>query len=459
VSAGGLELALVAAALVTITIAAVHVQGIARVFLIAQAAYWSLSYLARPALLLWVQPRPQYADNVADPRLAVLGYDHGIAVVLQPVAFGLWVYAAAVVAFAAWARRHPRGAHRRQDTATDLVPTLWTVYAVGLVGRVVTYATGAAGSAGDLDSPNAILSFVAQLASVGALGLIIFLRPARRGVTVTVIGALLTVELLWTVAVESKTPVMSAALAIGIRFAILGWTRLRVVAILAISCLAIVGFGWLQGIKQTDQERSSALVANANYPQLVQPYLSLLRRFDLLEAATDSYYMSGRTWLAPTEVLRHSALSLVPEQLTGAEKLQSGSAWAREVRGSSLDMTSVSVSLAEGNINEGYVLGGYAGVAVGVLFTFVLLLLVVRALQARHIFFLSLGLALSAPPALFERGILGSMEVSGKALQLAVVIWVIDMAVREYRRPLERAPVIGSAPSGNRTVTAATAKG
>ncbi len=458
-SAGGLELVLVAAALVTITIAAVHIQGIARVFLIAQAAYWGLSYLARPAVLLWVQPRPQYADNVADPRLAVLGYDHGIAVVLQPVAFGLWVYAAAVVACAAWVRRHPPGMHRRHDTATDFVPTLWTVYAVGLVGRVVSYVTGAAGSAGDLDSPNAILSFVAQLASVGALGLIIFLRPTRRGVTVAVIGALLTVELLWTVAVESKTPVMSAALAIGIRFAMLGWSRLRVVAIVAISSLAIVGFGWLQGIKQTDQERSSALVANANYPQLVQPYLSLLRRFDLLEAATDSYYMSGRTWLTPTEVVQHSVLSLVPEQLSGAEKLQSGSAWARQVRGSSLDMTSVSVSLAEGNINEGYVLGGFAGVAVGVLFTFVLLLLVVRALQSRHIFFLSLGLALSAPPALFERGILGSMEVTGKALQLAVVIWIIDMAVREYLRPAERAPVAGSTPSGNRTVVAATAKG
>jgi len=459
VSASGLELALVAAALVTITIAAVHVRGIARVFLIAQAAYWGLSYLARPALLLWVQPRPQYADNVADPRLAVLGYDHGLAVILQPVAFGLWVYAAAVVACAAWGRRHPLGLHRRQDTATDPVPTLWTVYAVGLVGRIVTYVTGAAGSAGDLNSPNAILNFVAQLATVGALGLIIFLRPRRRAVTVAVIGALLTVELLWTVAVESKTPVMSAALAIGIRFAILGWSRLRVVAIVAISSLAIVGFGWLQGIKQTDQERSSALVANANYPQLAQPYLSLVRRFDLLEAATDSYYMNGRIWLTPTQVVQHSLLSLVPEQLSGADKLQSGSAWAREVRGASLDMTSVSVSLAEGNINEGYVLGGFAGVAVGVLFTFVLLLLVVGALQSRHIFFLSLGLAVSASPALFERGILGSMEVTGKGLQLAVAIWIIDMAVREYRRPAESAAVAGLTPAGNRPVVAATGKG
>ena len=458
-SASGLELALVAAALVTITIAAVHVRGIARVFLIAQAAYWGLSYLARPALLLWVQPRPQYADNVADPRLAVLGYDHGLAVILQPVAFGLWVYAAAVVACAAWGRRHPLGLHRRQDTATDPVPTLWTVYAVGLVGRIVTYVTGAAGSAGDLNSPNAILNFVAQLATVGALGLIIFLRPRRRAVTVAVIGALLTVELLWTVAVESKTPVMSAALAIGIRFAILGWSRLRVVAIVAISSLAIVGFGWLQGIKQTDQERSSALVANANYPQLAQPYLSLVRRFDLLEAATDSYYMNGRIWLTPTQVVQHSLLSLVPEQLSGADKLQSGSAWAREVRGASLDMTSVSVSLAEGNINEGYVLGGFAGVAVGVLFTFVLLLLVVGALQSRHIFFLSLGLAVSASPALFERGILGSMEVTGKGLQLAVAIWIIDMAVREYRRPAESAAVAGLTPAGNRPVVAATGKG
>lgn len=104
----GIELVLVGTALITIVVAAAYIRGVARVFLIAQAVYWALSYIARPLVLLAVQPRPRYADNIADPRLAAIGYDRGIAEVLQPVAFGLWVYAGAAVAYAIWARRrHP----------------------------------------------------------------------------------------------------------------------------------------------------------------------------------------------------------------------------------------------------------------------------------------------------------------------------------------------------------------
>jgi hypothetical protein len=417
-----------------------------------------VSYVARPALLLWVQPRPQFADNIADPRLAVLGYDRGGGAVLPPVVLGLWVYAGVVVAYAIWDRGH-HGAARSSASPADLTPTLWTVYVLGLLGRIVSFATGSTGAAGDLHSPNPFLSFAAQLASIGALGLIIFLRPAQRRATVAVIGAMLAVELLWTVAVESKTPIMSAALAVGLRFALAGWTRVRVIGIAAITIVGLHAFGWLQSIKEPEHLSSAGALADSSYPPTVQPYLSILRRFDLLAAATDSYYMGGRPWLTPGEVLENSLRSLVPAQLLSGDKLMSGTAWAAQVRGSSRDMTRVSVSLAEGNINEGFVLGGNAGVVAGVLFTFVLLLLVVRALQARHILFVSLGLALSAPPALFERGILGSMEVIGKALQLAVLIWFIDMAVREYRRRTEPSPQVGPASPHIGTPVAVPAKG
>ncbi|GAB2657695.1 hypothetical protein GCM10027068_42130 [Prescottella soli] len=427
------ELFLVIAALGTIVVAAAFIRGVARVFLIAQAAYWTLSYVARPLVLLSVDPRPQYADNIADPRLAGMGYDHGIAMVLQPVAFGLWVYALAALAYAVWDRKH-RNRTPAPATTADFIPTLATIYALGLVARAASYLTGSAGSAGEIQSSNAIMGFVAQLATVGAIGLIIFLRPADRWVTIAILGALLTVELMWTVAVESKTPILGAALALAVRFAKYGWTRLRVVSIVVIAIVGISAFGWLQSIKQPDYASAQALITDSSYPPSVQPYLSVLRRFDLLEAATDAYYMSTRTWLTPLEVAQHSLQSLVPAQLLGTEKLQSGTAWATEVRGSSVNMTRVSVSLADGNINEGFVIAGYPGVAVGVLFTFGLLLLGVRALQSRHLAVVTLGLAITASPILFERGILGSMEVLGKSLQLVVLIWIIDMTVREYRR-------------------------
>jgi hypothetical protein len=427
------SVALVAAALLTLAVAAVHIRGVARVFLVAQAAYWSLSYVARPAVLLWVQPEARFADNIADPRLAGIGYDHGITEVLRPVLFGLWAYAALVVGYALWSRTRS-GIHRQPHGGADLIATLATVYVLGSIGRVVSYLSGSAGSAGDIQSSNAILSFVAALATVGSLGLIIFLRLADRRLTALAIGALLFAELMWTVAVQSKTPIMGAALAVAVRFALHGWTRRKVVAIAAISIGGIGGFGWLQSLKQSAEAKSASAIIDAPYPAVVQPFLSILRRFDLLEAATDGYYMGGRPWLSAGEVVRYALESLVPAQLLGSEKFRSGTAWATQVRGASVDMTRVSVSLAEGNINEGYVLGGYTGVAVGVLFIFGLLLFGVWALRARHIVVVGLGLALAASPVLFERGILGSMELLGKSLQIAALVWIVDLVVRDFRR-------------------------
>lgn len=434
---------LVIGALATLVVAAAYVRGIARVFLIAQAAYWSLSYVARPLVLLWVHPQPRYGDSIADPRLATIGYDHGIAMVLRPVVFGLWMYAIIVVAYAIWSR-HRRGgdqdAHVPVRSANDanLIPALWTIYTIGVLGRVVSYASGTTASAGQTQSANPLLSFVTLMAVIGALGLIVFFRPADPRIALVVVGALTVMELMWTVAIESKTPIMGAALAIAVRFALTGWSRGKVAAIAAISVLGIAAFGWLQAIKASASARAQSEVLDANYPAVVQPFLSILRRFDLLEAATDSYYLGGRPWLALSDVAHHAVISMVPEQLLGTAKFQSGTAWASEVRGSSVDMTRVSVSLAEGNINEGFVLGGYPGVAVGVAFTFILVLVGVRALHSRHIVLISMGLMLIEVPVFFERGLLGSMELLGKSLQVAILVWIVYLLVGEYRRRTDR---------------------
>lgn len=432
-----IELILVSAALLVLVVSAFCIRGVARVFLVAQVVYWTLSYVARPLVLLTVQPQPRYADNIADPRLATIGYDHGVEEVLRPVAFGLWVYAAVVAAYAIHFRRH----HRTESpprTADDFISTFATVYVMGILGRGLSYLTGSTGQAGDIQSTNALMGFVASFGSLGAIGLIIFVRPAQLRTTIVILGALVAGELLWTVVVESKTPITGAALAIAIRFAMSGWNRIRVASIIVISVVGVGAFGWLQSIKQPDYVQAEVLSRDSAYPASLQPFLGILRRFDLFEAATDSYYMTTRIWLTPAEVLLHGFQSLIPAQLLGSEKLRSGTAWALQVRGSSMDMTKVSVSLADGNINEGFVVAGYAGVAIGVLFTFGLLLFCTRALISRHIVVVTLGLAIAASPILFERGFLGSMEVIGKSLQLVVLVWLVDMAIREYRKRTTR---------------------
>lgn len=430
-------LAATAAALITMAVAAVRLPGVVQVFVLAQVAYWSLSYLARPLVLLWVQPPPGFADNIADPRLAAIGYDHGIAVVMQPVVIGLWVYAALIVGYAVWMR------DRAIVAATDphhLVPTLVTAFVLGMLGRFAAVAAGDAGAAGEVESSNPILDTVAALAAVGAVGLIVHYRSPDRRRAVVVLGGVLLAQLHWTVVTQSKSPIMGAALALAVRFAVQGWTRRRVGGVAALSVVAIAGFGWLQSLKMSEGARAVAAFSEAQYPAVVQPFMSILRRFDLLAAATDAYYMGGRSWLPADEVLRFTLESLVPSQLLASEKFHSGTAWAAQVRGSSVDMTRVSVSLAEGNINEGYVLGGYAGVIVAVLFTFGLLLFAAWALRARHVAFITLGLTVIGAPVLFERGILGSAEVLGKSLQIAVLIWIIDLTVREFRQRTLVAP-------------------
>ncbi len=433
------EVALVAGALASIVLAGLWLPGPVRVFLVAQSAHWSLSYVARPVVLLWVQPDPRYGDNLPDPRLAALGYDAGIATVLRPVVFGLWFYAGLVVAYAIWTRsrqgREPTS-HPFVHFAHDPVftRTLAALYTLGTLGRLAAVATGNNGRAGELESPNPIVNLITILATIGAVGLIVYVRTDRVRDTLLIIGALTAGELLWTAAVQSKTPIMGAALAIAVRCAMTGWTRANLSGVLAITAVAVGGFGWLQSLKATDTAKAEAAVTDSSYPPLVHPFLSLLRRFDGLEAATDAYYAGPHSWLSPEQVLVHAVQSLIPSQLLGAEKFRSGAEWAMRVRGQSVDMGQVSVSLAEGNINEGYVLGGYFGVALGVSITFALLLVWERSLYSRFVALPVFGLALIEVPVLFERGMLGTIETLGKYLQAMVLVWITYLFVAQYRR-------------------------
>lgn len=446
---GNTPLMIIVAALVTMVIAALLLSGVLRVLLIAQAVYWAMSYVARPVVLLVVQPAPSFGDNVADPRLVELGYDRGIEAALTPVAFGLVFYALLLLGYALWSRRRGRE-QRPVPLAGDpnMMGTLVVLYAIGTLARLASVATGAAGAAGEVASASPVLSLLAMPATLGAVGLIVLARPERNRDTMLLLGFLVLGELWWTTAIQSKTPVLGAALAVAVRFALTGWTRQKVLGIGAVSVAGIAGFDWLQSLKSTPYLRAQAASVDAAYPEPVRPFLSLLRRFDLLEAATDAYFTEPGSWLTPDQVVTALARSLVPGQLLPGEKLQSGTAWASEVRGASVDMSQVSVSLAEGSVPEGYVLGGYAGVMIGAVFTAVVLIAWSRALYARHLVPVLFGIGLIEVPVVFERGMLGTAETLGKYLQVVVLAWMVRLAVGEWRRHRERttAPVAAGVP-------------
>ncbi|MET7773215.1 hypothetical protein [Nocardia sp. NPDC005366] len=442
------EILVIIAALVAMVVAAALTSGVLRVLLVAQALYWAMSYVARPVVLLAVLPAPRFGDNVADPRLADLGYDVAIGEVLRPVAFGLSVYALMMLGYVLWARRHrtPRVAVLAGDP--DLTTTLGVLYVLGTLARLAAVATGAAGGAGEVQSASPILSLLTMPATLGAIGLIVFFRSERPVNTGLLLGILTLGELWWTTAIQSKTPVLGAALAIAVRFALTGWSRAKIAGIGVVSIAGVGGFGWLQSLKSTPYLRAEAMIVDSAYPEPVRPFLSLLRRFDLLEAATDAYYIGPSSWLSPSEVVGHLARSMIPGQLLSEPKLQSGTAWASEVRGASVDMSQVSVSLAEGNVNEGYVIAGTSGVVIGVAFTAVLLVGWSRALYSRHLTAVMFGIALIEVPVVFERGMLGSAETLGKYLQVVVLAWLTYLVVVEWRRYRERTTPTGlSAPA------------
>ncbi|RMI32188.1 hypothetical protein [Nocardia stercoris] len=429
---------LIAAALATIAIAAMWLPGPIRVMLIAQVAHWALSYLFRPELLLIVQPQPGFGDNIPDPRLYALGYDPGIAAVLQPIVFGLWFYAALVVAFVIWTRvtARPDAPSPTAYFAEDPVfmRMLWVLYGAGMLARLTAVATGNTSRAGEVAAPNPIINLLTVLGTVGALGLIVYARPVRTRTTLLLISGLMFGELVWTALVQSKTPIMGAALAVAVRCAMLGWTRATVIAVLVLTVTAVAGFGLLQGLKSTPDMKSGAAVVDAQYPPSARPFLSMSRRFDGLEAATDAYYAGPNSWLSPAQVGEHLVEVLIPTQLLGAEKFQSGTAWASEVRGRSVDMDGVEVSLAEGNINEGYVLGGYTGVMLDVTLTFALAVLWSRSMYSRRLPLAVTALALIEDPVLFERGAMGTAETLGKSLQTLVLIAIFYLATEEILR-------------------------
>lgn len=436
------QVIMVAVGLAALVSVAFLAPVLVRVFLLAQVVYWGLSFVVRPVVLLVALPSPRFADSVADPRLAYTGYGYSIREVLHPIAISIWLYVLVVLLAVALLRRYATSATTSTDRVsrpgtpgpgTDLLATFGVAYVIGTMARAASYLSGSAGQAGDVSSANPYLDLVGNFAGLSALGLIAFYRHRRTEGTVAVIVVLLGGELVWGILTESKTPLLGAALAVAIRFALEGYTRRQFLAT-AVGGVALLGaFSWLQSFKVSDATELASAAADSGYPPLVRPFLSLIRRFDLLEASTDVWYMDGRSWISPVFTAKNMIVNLIPSQL-GVEKFQSGTQWAQTVRGSSVDMRGISVSLAEGHLNEGLLIGGYPGVIAESVFVIAMILLVARFLRSNTMLLLVPALGFVAFPSLFERGALGITETLGKVIQLAIALFVLNIVVTWFRR-------------------------
>ncbi|MDN4612582.1 hypothetical protein [Arthrobacter burdickii] len=403
--------------LVALAISAFGMSAIPRIIVIAQAIYWTISYVVRPLFLLAFQPNPPVRDGISDQRLSAGGYEDGVYEVLKPILFGLIVYMVLILLVSRYlsGKRFPLNSPSfvRSQGQTTLFALL---IVVGWIFRGMSVVLGG----------SSLTSTMQLLAIVGCGGLIIYSPKRPRNGERMLLYAAIASEALWTFVSASKTPLIAAIIFVVMRFSIAGWTRKRVAFVLVAALVMIVGFASFQQFKLSQISADSVSdFSKSDYPRWSRPLLPIVQRFDQFSAVTDARLAGESSWLTGPEMITHAFGTFLPQTLSG-EKVSAGLLWNTEVRAYSLqDAEYSSVSLAEGFVAEGYVAGGYGGIALEAIWILVGLVLVSMLLAHGGVFSRSLGVLCIGFPILFERGFLGGVETISKGIQVSALIYVV----------------------------------
>jgi hypothetical protein len=424
-----LILALISTSLAVLALAAIRLSAIAKVIVLGQVVYWTISYVLRPLFLLWFQPNPPIRDGISDQRIAMGGYEAGVYEVGKPILFGLVVYTLMIVILSRFMARNSQsvgvGGSMRDRPQTSLFVLL---LAFGWVAR----------SASILGANQGLVLTLQILAVVGAGGILMIPgRPEIRHQNMLFLVAIVS-EVLWSIISASKTPLIAAVMFVIIRFSISGWSKARVMLAGAAGAAIIAGFALFQQFKLG---RPSSFGGSKNaigfYPTWSEPLLPIVERFDQFSAVTDARLAGESTWLSGREIFLHALTAFVPQPL-GGDKVSAGLLWNTEVRAYSLQNAQYSqVSLAEGFIAEGFVAGGYLGIFLEALWISIAVIAITTLVGQRGIFWRSLGIICLGFPILFERGFLGGIETFSKGLQVSVVVsllWILFFASRIERK-------------------------
>lgn len=378
-----------------------------------QVVYWGIAFIVVPAVLLLLSPRPAFADALAEPRLARIGYEEGLQEVLPIVVFGQAVYLIVLAGLAVFGSRP----QERNTPRPLVVPALVVVLILGWAFRLAWMAGSSSG----------VVDALLPLASVAAAAVVLFApAPAGKWIVVAALS-----EALWSFGFDSKSPVLAITACLVIRFIWTGLTTRRVLVSALIGVLVFAAFLAIQQQKVDARVNQQVDRAAGRYPAVLQPLLPVLVRFDMLKAVVDSSLVTTPPWQSPADFAIAAIEQTVPRVvLPDKSTVTPGQAWALGVRAQSLGSPSTNVSLAEGVVAEGNALGGPVGVLFEVLVLAAATVGCGALLRARTALARLWGAAILTTPALFERGVLGMLGAGARAFQLAVLCWALYSALR-----------------------------
>lgn len=408
---------------------AMKLPPVPRALLFAQVAYFSLSFVMRPAILITVAPSPVFGDSLADTRLSSDGYTSTLASVLWICSAGLGIYTLCLVIYVLYARLY--------RSQLSVVPgrdrsywnsVLLICFVLGQLGRMAQIF----GASSNL----LVVEILQFIAIAGANGLIIALKTRRRWTLSVLLSVCFASELIWSAFSVSKTPFMAALLSFGIRLAAARMTRKRIVALALAVIAGIAAFAPLQSLKSSDETTAVTHSVDLRYPTALRPLLDIARRFDMLSAVTDAYYAGPSRWNPPPQFFSTALRAIIPAPFQESDKAALGTQWAEQVRQISKPNSNVDVSLASGFIAEGWVTAGFWGLLGQSIYLVIALHIVSRLLASQSLTAFSFGVLCVALPILFERGMLTGLELASKSFQAVPVIFLIALLIRTVHLPV-----------------------
>ncbi|MDU0326865.1 hypothetical protein RWH43_08875 [Microbacterium sp. KSW2-21] len=424
-------LALTQAVLVLQVLIARRSGGALGLLLIAQAVFWTLGFVVRPAFMVIAQPTER--DLLADPRLALSGYASSTTEVIGVALAGFVAYLASLAVLIRVLPDHKN--HPSFDS-----PTRQDSRALILLSGIVLWATGWVGRAALLTGAGGILQQLQPMAVTGSV-LIILGLSRRKSHNLGVLVVMLC-EVLWSFSFESKAALIIPALALLLRWTLQERTSLlqKYAPLIAIGIAC--GFFAIQSARGILTGEDVTAIQGAVGGGVAVAYLvGLLQRFDGFSSVTDAVFLNGTAWQSSGEYLGRLVTNLIPK--FGAEQVATnGQIWTREVRTYSVPNQFLDVPIAAGPTAEGFAMWGVSGVIFLNAVMALLIILLARLIQSGNVFGVILGVSMTFNTGFFEIGLQGWTGQLNKSIQALIVatpfilnLWLAQGIARQQNAP------------------------